>query len=120
MASAENLLEISDVAIWFKHVGAPGLAQRLKSLGPDESISLETDGIVGSWQRMKPGQDGRETYGIKPVGVMKDIWNDWFRRRKGEVIQIREVTVVDDYLAAQSVLFSEWASAEDEAAFRDL
>ena len=120
MARSENSLEIADVAIWFKHLHASRLVERLKSLEPEEAISLETDGIIGRWQRMKTGRDGREVYAIKPVGEMKDIWYDWFKRRKGELIEIKEVVIVDDYLASSSCLFSEWASDSDEEAFRDL
>ena len=120
MSNASSLLEIADVAIWFKHLHAPQLVERLKRLDPDEGISLETDGIVGHWQRMKTGRDGRQVNAIKPVGVMKDIWYDWFTRRKGEHIEVREIAIVDEYLTASSALFIEWASASDEEAFRDL
>ena len=51
---------------------------------------------------------------------MKTVWNDWFRTRKGDVIEVQEAVLADDYLASGSVLFSEWSSPEDEAAFRDL
>ena len=69
---------------------------------------------------MKTGKDGREVPGIKPVGEMKLVWGDWFKNRKGERIEVREVTIADDYLAASTPLFSEWVSPEDEEAFRDL
>ena len=120
MARSDNCLEISDVAIWFKHLHTPDLVEKLKSLPPEQEISLETDGVVGRWQRMKTGKDGREVFAIRPVGPMKAIWSNWFKNRKGEIIEIREVAVADDYLAAASTLFSEWASPEDEEAFRDL
>ncbi len=120
MIRSESLLEICDVAIWFKHLHEPSLADRLRDLRPEEQVTLEADGIVGRWQRMKTGKDGREVFAIRPVGSMKSIWNQWFKERKGEMIQIREVAVADDYLAATSSLFSEWASPEDEDAFRDL
>jgi hypothetical protein len=51
---------------------------------------------------------------------MKDIWNRWYRDRRGEVVQVRLLNRADDYLAATSRLFSEWDSAEDDEAFRDL
>jgi hypothetical protein len=120
MTRSENSLEISDVAIWFKHLHAPRLVERLRNLRPEEEVSLEADGVVGRWRRMKTGKDGREVFAIRPVGSMKSIWNKWFKQRKGDIIEVREVTVADDYLAAASTLFSEWASPEDEEAFRDL
>jgi hypothetical protein len=103
-----------------KHVHAPNLALKLNALRPEEEVSLEADGVVGRWQRMKTGKDGREVRAIRPVGSMKSVWNEWFKNRKREHIVIREVALADDYLAASSALFSEWASDEDEEAFRDL
>jgi hypothetical protein len=120
MTPASHQLEISDVAIWFPHVHAPVLAKRLYALQPEEEVTLEADGVIGKWRRMKTGKDGREVVGIKPVGAMKAVWGDWFKNRKGERIEVREVTIADDYLAAATPLFSEWASPEDEEAFRDL
>ncbi len=120
MTQKSDHMEICDVAIWFKHVHAPSLAKRLGALRPEEEVSLEADGIVGRWQRMKTGKDGREVSAIRPVGSMKSVWNEWFKNRKGERIEIREVALADDYLAATSAIFSEWASEEDEEAFRDL
>ena len=113
-------IKIEDVAIWFKHLRSPSLAERLRGLEPEQEITLETDGVIGRWQRMKTGKDGRATQAIRPVGSMKPIWNDWFKTRKGDLIEVREVKMADDYLASASVLFSEWASEEDEEAFRDL
>jgi hypothetical protein len=68
--------EISDEAIWFKHVHAPNLAQRLNALRPEEVLSLEADDVVGRWQRMRTGKDDREVRAIRPVGSMKSVWNE--------------------------------------------
>lgn len=116
----ENKIEISDVAVWFKQVHHSELVGRLKALRPEEEISLQIDEVVGRWQRMKTGKDGREVYGIRPVGAMKTVWNEWYKTRKGEDVEIKEVILADDYLAAAAPLFSEWLSDEDEEAFRDL
>ncbi len=120
MKITDNLVQISDVAIWFKHLHAPDLIKKLNELTPEEEITLQTDGVIGRWKRMKTGKDGREVFAIRPVGSMKSIWNSWFKTRKGQMIEIREAAVADDYLAAASALFSEWAGPEDEEAFRDL
>lgn len=113
-------IKIEDHVIWFTHLRSPALVERLNNLEPDQELTLETDGVVGQWQRMKTGPKGQRTLGIRPVGTMKSIWNDWFKARKGETIEIREVKLADDYLASVSVLYSEWAGEEDEEAFRDL
>lgn len=112
---------ISDFALWFKHIEDNTLRGRLAALADDEEITLVADSVVGRWQRMRQGKNPQPTEGLRPVGAMKDIWKQWFETRKGEWIWIREAEEHgDDYLAAGSALFSEWLSAEDEEAFRDL
>jgi hypothetical protein len=113
-------LEISDVAIWFKHVHAKDLLDRLEALKPEDEIVLSVDRVVGRWKRMKTGKDGRPVHAIRPVGPMKEVWGKWYRSRKGERVEIEAVVLADDLLAATSSLMSEWSSEEDESAFRDL
>ncbi len=120
MTHAENFVEITDYVVWFKHLHAKSLIEKLNSLPAKGEVSLETDGVVGRWQRLANGNDGRPVFGIRPVGAMKSVWGDWFKNRKGEKVEILEVKLTDDYLAASSVSFSEWAGDEDEEAFRDL
>ena len=88
---AEGLVEISDVAIWFKHVEPPELQRRLKSLRLDEIITLEIDGVRGEYQRMRDGKDGRKSDGMKPVGAIREIWFDLYHTRKEEFVKIKEV-----------------------------
>ena len=114
------LVLISDTAIWFKHIDSGELRKRIQSLQENQSIMLETDGVIGAWRRMKTGKDGRAIDGIRPDGTMKDVWNKWYTNRKGEKITIREVRVNDDYLVNVASTFPEWESPEDEEAFRDL
>ena len=116
----DHNIEISDHTIWFKHVHDERLRARLSAMRDGEFINLEADGVIGRWARMRTGKDGRPTEAIKPEGAMKSVWNKWFKTRKGEMIELREAVLADDYLAAGSALFSEWNSPEDEAAFRDL
>lgn len=116
----ENAVSISDHAVWFKHLSNQHLRQRLAGLEPEAEITLEADAVTGRWRRMKRGVDGRLPDAIIPVGPMKDVWNKWFRTRRGESVVLRIVTTADDYLTAQTPLFSEWASPEDDEAFDDL
>lgn len=114
-------VRVEDHFIWFKHVHDDQLLERLTNLRDEEAINLEAGGRVGRWKRMKTGKDGRRTDAIRPEGEMKEIWNNWFRTDKGKAVEVREVVIADDYLAAGSRLFaSEWNSPEDEEAFRDL
>ena len=112
--------EIIDSVIWFKSITSPDLLRFLHAADADEQVTLKADNIVGPWQRMKPGKDGRPTLGIRPVGPMKEVWSEWYRTRRGEKITLQPVSTADDYLAATAALFSEWNSPEDEEAFRDL
>jgi hypothetical protein len=116
----ENAVPISDHAVWFKHLHNRHLRQRLATLEPEAEITLEADSVTGRWRRMKRGVDGRLPDAIIPVGPMKEVWNKWFRTRRGDLVVLRIVTTADDYLTAQTPLFSEWASPEDDEAFDDL
>jgi hypothetical protein len=114
------IVPIEDIAIWFKHIREPKFRERLAALGDGEIIYLEADGVVGRWKRMRQGKNPKLTEAIRPDGSMKHIWSEWFRTRKGKSIEVREVTLADDFLAEGSLLFSEWNSPQDEEAFRDL
>ncbi|MGE3363016.1 MAG: hypothetical protein AB7I34_06130 [Rhizobiaceae bacterium] len=116
----ESSVTISDHTIWFKHLTDHRLRDRLEKLHDDEAINLEADGVVGRWIRMRTGKNGYRTPAIRPDGNMKAVWNEWFKQRRGENIELREIVLADDYLASGSTLFSEWNSKEDEEAFRDL
>jgi len=113
-------VEISDDAIWARQIeGGKVLKDRILSLAPGEVIELEVDRIVGRWEKMSDGRDGRPTTGIKPIGPMKEVWKK-LQARRGDVVEIRQVRTADAYLAALSETMTEWQSPEDEEAFRDL
>lgn len=116
----DGSIRIEDHAIWVKSVHDADLRSHIVALRDDEEIELDVGGVVGRWKKMRTGKDGRPTNGLRPVGAMKEIWQDWYRNRRGARVEIRKVDLADDYLAAGSELFSEWLSAEDEEAFRDL
>jgi hypothetical protein len=113
-------LEIADVAIWFKHVHAKDLLEKLHSLEPEGEILLSVDQVIGRWCRMKTGKDGRPVHAIRPVGPMRLVWNDWYKSRKGERVEVQAVSLADDFLSATASLMSEWSSDDDESAFHDL
>jgi len=113
-------VEIRDDSMWAKQIeGGKALKDRIIALAPGEVIELEVDGIVGSWEKMRDGKDGRSTMGIKPIGPMREIWKR-FQARRGDVVEVREVKTADAYLAALSDTMTEWNSPEDEEAFCDL
>lgn len=113
-------LEIQDNAVWVKHIeGDATLREHILSLEPEETIDLEVDGIVGRWEKMSVGADGRPTFGIKPTGDMKSVWKQMLKN-KGARVQVREVISADTYLASLTSTLSEWDSPEDERAYNGL
>lgn len=111
---------IRDDAIWLKHIeGGPDLQKRIRDMKAGDLLDLEVDGIIGQWERMRNGKDGRPTFGIKPIAEMRQVWAR-LRQQSGRVVPIREVVTADSYLAAQTSQLSEWDTPEDEAAYRDL
>jgi hypothetical protein len=118
--NTEPHVVIRDIVIWFKHVDSQDLRKRLATLTDEEGITLEVDGVLGRWLRVKTGKDGRPTEALKPEGPTKEIWSKWYRSRKGERVTIREVRTADAYLMTIASLFPEWESPQDEAAFHDL
>jgi hypothetical protein len=111
---------IADNSIWLKHIEQDKpLRDRLKALKAGETIDLEVAGIVGRWERMQDGKDGRPTEGLKPIESMKQVWTQ-MQRERGRVVEVRPVLSADSYLAALSDTLDEWNSPEDEEAFRDL
>jgi hypothetical protein len=112
--------QINDDSIWIKNIeGGPELRDRILALRPGETIDLEVDGIVGRWERMRMGKDGRPTNGIKPIAEMRLVWAR-LRKEGRKVVSIREVILADSYLASLTQVLSEWASPEDDEAYRDL
>ena len=112
-------VKISDNSIWLKHIeGDSRLVARLDRLKSGQTIDLEVDGVVGRWERMRDGRDGRPTAGIKPIDAMREVWKR-LQDERGRVVEMREVGS-DSYLAALVPLLSEWDSPEDEEACRDL
>lgn len=109
-----------DDAIWVSHIeGSRELQDRVKNLSEGEMIELEVGGIVGQWQRMNDGRDGRPTLGLKPISGMKEVWAAW-RKQAPRLVEIREVRSADSYLSALRATMNEWDSPADDAAYRDL
>lgn len=111
---------INDNSIWVRHIEEDQkLCDRINKMKPGELVDLEVDGIIGKWERMRDGKDGRPTYGIKPVAEMREIWKQ-MQRRRNEFVKMREVVSADTYLASLAPTLSEWNSPEDEEAYSDL
>jgi hypothetical protein len=110
-------VKINDDAIWLKNIeGSSRLQEKIKALRPGEALDLEIDGIVGKWERMRDGADGRPTLGIKPIAEMREVW----AMRRGRIVRVREVVAADSYLAALTPTLNEWDSPEDDEAYGDL
>ena len=113
-------VKISDNSIWLKHIeNDRPLRDRLASLRAGQTVELEIAGVVGTWERMRDGADGRPTEGIRPIDAMKRVWTQ-MQSSRGQIVDIRPVTTADSYLTALATTLVEWESSEDEEAFRDL
>lgn len=93
MPLAVNRVEISGDIVWFKELHAGRLLDVLKALAPAAEVVLETDGVVGRWQRIANLKDDLNADGIMPVGRMKGLWGEWLTHRTGESVAIDEVAV---------------------------
>jgi hypothetical protein len=115
------LIEIRDDVIWAKHLKRDAtLYDRVASLKDDEIITLEVEGTIGKWARMRTGSDGRPTMGIKPIGAMATVWAR-LQKRRGEKVRIGLPNKDDDALMRLAdATFEEWYSAEDEEAYGEL
>ena len=114
-------VRVRDDAIWLKHIeDDPRLGKRILAMSAGDVVNLEVNGVVGPWQRMRDGRDGRPTLGIKPVAAMKDVWARLRREATGQIVEIRTPDERDTYLEALTPLMAEWDTAEDEEAYRDL
>ncbi len=82
-------VEIRDWSLWTKHVrGASALVELLEGLEDDQVVELVVDGQAGEWVKKKSSARGAATPGLKPVGKMRDIWFDWFKTRRGELVSV--------------------------------
>jgi hypothetical protein len=114
---------ISDHTIWTKHIeNGENLVRRLSSLEANAPIRLRIDGKPVLFRKMRNGADGRPTPGVRPDEAFKDFWNDLYRNRRGQRIDVEpdEGPQPNSYLAAVSELMAEWHSPQDEEAYRDL
>jgi hypothetical protein len=82
-------IEVRDWSIWTKHVsGDAALAARLEALPEDSLVTLIVGGKRGQWVKKKDSKTGATTPGLKPIGPMRDIWFDWYKTRRGELLEI--------------------------------
>jgi len=80
---------VSDFVIWTKHIhGDAQIEKRILGLREGETLDLKVDGVVGTWNRMKDGKDGRPTPGIRPVGKAKDFWRELYDARRGDLVSL--------------------------------
>jgi hypothetical protein len=83
-------LEIRDSVIWLRHLEDGALRERLVALPAATRVALEIDGIVLDFAKMADGADGRPTQGLKPVGLSRQRWTEFWPKRKGAVVAARE------------------------------
>jgi hypothetical protein len=110
----------NDDNIWLKHISAdPKTMAMLQQIPAGSKLNLEIEGVMGEWARTNNGRDGRPTYALKPVGKTIAYWKT-MKARRGEYLELKVLDKLDPYLDNLEAYLSEWNSAEDELAFRDL
>ena len=118
--SYENSVKIADNSLWIKHIDIDKDASVLLGYMPEDTrVIFEIDGTQGEFAKMADGKDGRPTPGYKPIGAMKEFWST-LQRRRGERVPFKIIERKSSYLTAVQAMMTEWASASDERAFRDL
>jgi|GEM_PF-6603293 hypothetical protein len=115
---------VRDHAIWAKHIeGSPRIIETILNLQQNSPLVLRIDGKPVLFRKMRNGAGGRPTDGIRPDEAFKDFWKEIYKSRRGKKVSVefdKEHAPVDTYLAAVSMLLSEWDSEEDNEAFNDL
>ena len=114
---------ISDHAIWLKHIEADmAIIDRVSRLSQNAPITLQVDGRPVLFRKMRDGSDGRPTQGVRPDESFKDYWNELYKTRRGEKVEIclDDTPPTDPYLASISSLLSEWDSPEDHEAYHGI
>ena len=110
----------NDDMIWLRHVSAdPDTIEMLHQIPGDTRLRLEIEGVRGDWARARDGKDGRPTFALRPVGKTADFWKT-MKPRRSEHLEFKVVNPRDTYLSGLEAVLSEWNSAEDDQAFRDL
>ena len=118
--SYENSVKIADNSLWIKHIDIDkDILDMLRDNPADTRVIFEIDGTQGEFAKMADGKDGRPTPGYKPIGAMKEFWST-LQRRRGERVPFKIIERKSSYLTAVQAMMTEWDSASDERAFRDL
>lgn len=111
---------IRDDVVWARHIeGDPALAKRIRSLAAGEPIVLRIEGRSLRFRKMRDGEDGRPTEGVRPEPDASPFWRD-LQQRRGAVITIEEGGSVDPYLLSLCATLTEWNSPDDAAAYDGL
>ena len=107
-------------AIWLRGIeGDKDLREAIRALSPGDTIDLEIAGVVGTWEKMRDGRDGRPTQAIRPVGSMRETWRS-MQAKRGQILQVRRAPAAMSELMALRHLLEEWDTPEDDEAYRDL
>jgi hypothetical protein len=84
-----SVVEVRDYVLWPKHIhGNPKLRDELLALQAGALITLEVDGVTGTWVKMEDGNNGVPTPGLKALGTARDHWHGLFRAHRGAVLKI--------------------------------
>lgn len=86
-----SVVEARDYVLWPKHIhGNATLREELLALEAGAVVTLDVDGIVGTWVKMDDSKTGEPTPGLKALGSARTHWHRLFRERRGAVVAIRK------------------------------
>ncbi len=66
------------------------LRNELLALAAGTLVTLEVDGVTGTWVKMEDSKHGTPTPGLKALGVARDHWHGLFKESHGAVVAIRK------------------------------
>lgn len=112
---------IRDNVLWTKHIeGDSRLVERILALPENAPLRMLIEGTEVLFLKMRDGADGRPTPGLRPADpVSREFW-EAMQERRGERVALTVDEFPDAQLESLSALLSEWASAEDAAAYDEL
>ena len=64
------------------------LRDELLALQAGALVTLEVDGVTGTWAKMEDGKGGSPATGLKALGAAQDHWYGRFKANRGVVVAI--------------------------------
>ena len=71
-----SFVQVRDHALWVDDIhGDPLLQARIRAMKPGDLIELRVEGVRGTWRRLRDGEGGRGSAGLKATGEAQSRWH---------------------------------------------